>query len=94
LRPDIALMPIGAYHPPSFRNVHMDPADAVRGFIELGAQYMVPMHYGTFKLSHEPMDEPLRFLASEARKHRIEQKVIVLEEGITRVFSEDEHAAA
>lgn len=90
LQPDIALMPIGAYHPPSFRNVHMDPADAVRGFLELGAQYMIPMHYGTFKLSHEPMDEPLRFLATESRKHQIEDRVIVLQEGITRVFSEED----
>jgi len=94
LSPDIAMMPIGAYHPPSFRNVHMDPSDAVRGFMELGSEYMIPMHYGTFKLSHEPMDEPLRFLADEARKNAIEDRVLVLEEGITKVFAEDHNAAA
>jgi L-ascorbate metabolism protein UlaG (beta-lactamase superfamily) len=94
LAPDIALMPIGAYHPPSFRNVHMNPADALRGFIELGAEYMVPMHYGTFRLSHEPMDEPLQFLDSEARKHRVEDRMLVLEEGITRLFAQDRDAAA
>jgi L-ascorbate metabolism protein UlaG (beta-lactamase superfamily) len=92
LEPGIALMPIGAYHPPSFRNVHMDPSDALRGFIDLGADYMIPMHYGTFKLSHEPMDEPLRFLGSEAKRLNVEDRVIVLEEGITRLFARDETA--
>jgi L-ascorbate metabolism protein UlaG (beta-lactamase superfamily) len=93
LEPDIALMPIGAYQPASFRNVHMDPSDAMRGFLELDAEYMIPMHYGTFKLSHEPMDEPLRFLASEARKHEVEDRVLVLQEGITKIFTEDRTAA-
>ncbi|MGZ4825768.1 MAG: MBL fold metallo-hydrolase [Terriglobales bacterium] len=86
LRPDVAMLPIGAYDPPSFRNVHTSPADAVRAFLDLRARYMVPMHYGTFRLSHEPMDEPLRFLASEAKKHGIEEKVLVLQEGVTQVF--------
>jgi L-ascorbate metabolism protein UlaG (beta-lactamase superfamily) len=90
LAPEIALMPIGAYHPPSFRNVHMNPADALRGFMDLGAEYVIPMHYGTFKLSHEPMDEPLRFLATEAKRLKIEDRVIVLEEGITKLFTRDE----
>ena len=94
LSPDIALMPIGAYHPPSFRNVHMNPADAVRAFLDLQAEYLVPMHYGTFRLSHEPMDEPLRFLASEAKKHHVEDRMLVLEEGITRLFARDRESAA
>ena len=86
LRPEVAMLPIGAYDPPSFRNVHTSPADAVRAFLDLRARYMVPMHYGTFRLSHEPMDEPLHFLASEAKKHGIEEKVLVLQEGVTQVF--------
>jgi L-ascorbate metabolism protein UlaG (beta-lactamase superfamily) len=86
LRPDLAMLPIGAYEPPSFRNVHASPADAVRAFLDLRARYMVPMHYGTFRLSHEPMDEPLKFLASEAKKHGIEDRVLVLQEGVTQVF--------
>src|SRR5512146_1382076 len=45
LRPELALLPIGAYHPASFRNVHASPADAVRAFLVLGARWMVPMHY-------------------------------------------------
>lgn len=89
LSPQIALLPIGAYHPASFRNVHTNPADAVRAFLELGAQWMVPMHYGTFRLSHEPMDEPVQFLAREARKHGVSERVLVLQEGVTRLFGRE-----
>ena len=80
------MLPIGAYDPPSFRNVHASPADAVRAFLDLRARYMVPMHYGTFRLSHEPMDQPLQFLASEAKKHGVDDRVLVLQEGVTQVF--------
>lgn len=86
LRPELALLPIGAYDPPSYRNVHTSPADAVRAFLDLRARYMVPMHYGSFRLSHEPMDEPLKYLAAESRKHGIEDRVLVLQEGVTQVF--------
>lgn len=86
LRPQLAMLPIGAYDPPSFRNVHASPADAVRAFLDLRARYMVPMHYGTFRLSHEPMDQPLQFLASEAKKHGVDDRVLVLQEGVTQVF--------
>ena len=87
LTPEIALLPIGAYHPASFRNVHANPADAVRAFLDLGASWMTPMHYGTFRLSHEPMDEPLQFLEREAREHGVADRVLVMEEGVTRIWA-------
>ena len=86
LAPELALLPIGAYNPPSFRNVHTNPADATRAFLDLKARWMVPMHYGTFKLSHEPMDEPLQLLEQEAKAAGIEDRVLVMEEGVTRFF--------
>jgi len=86
LSPELALLPIGAYNPPAFRNVHTNPADATRAFIDLNARWMVPMHYGTFRLSHEPMDEPLRLLEKEARAAGISDRVVVMEEGVTRFF--------
>jgi L-ascorbate metabolism protein UlaG (beta-lactamase superfamily) len=86
LSPELALLPIGAYNPPQFRNVHANPADATRAFLDLNARWMVPMHYGTFRLSHEPIDEPLQLLDEEARSHGIEDRVFVLQEGITRFF--------
>src|SRR6516225_8725271 len=80
LGPELALLPIGAYNPPSFRNVHANPADAIRAFLDLKARWMVPMHYGTFKLSHEPMDEPLQLLEQEAQAAGIKDRVLVLKE--------------
>jgi len=86
LNPEIALLPIGAYEPESFRRVHTSPEDAVQAFVDLKADRMIPMHYGTFKLSHEPMDEPVQRLRADAERRGIEDKVTVLEEGITEFF--------
>ena len=55
-----------------------------QAFSDLNARWMVPMHYGTFRLSHEPMDEPLQLLKQEAKSAGIEDRVLVLEEGVTR----------
>ena len=86
LKPELALLPIGAYHPASYRNVHTSPEDATQAFVDLGARWMVPMHYGTFKLSHEPVEEPVQRLKADARRLGIEKKVFVLEEGVTKFF--------
>lgn len=84
--PELAMLPIGAYDPPAYRNNHTNPEDAVRAFVDLGARWMVPMHYGSFRLSHEPIEEPLEFLAREAGKSGVSDRVLVLTEGVTRVF--------
>jgi L-ascorbate metabolism protein UlaG (beta-lactamase superfamily) len=86
LQPQVALLPIGAYNPSTFRNVHADPSDATRAFLDLNARWMVPMHYGTFRLSHEPIGEPLELLQKEASAAGIEDRVVVLEEGVTKFF--------
>jgi L-ascorbate metabolism protein UlaG (beta-lactamase superfamily) len=86
LSPDLALLPIGAYHPASFRNVHASPEDAIQAFLDLHARWMVPMHYGTFRLSYEPVEEPVQRLLVGAEQQGIESKICVLEEGVTRFF--------
>jgi L-ascorbate metabolism protein UlaG (beta-lactamase superfamily) len=78
---EIALLPIGAYEAPSGREVHMNPEEAVRAFLELGASKLVPMHYGTFRLGFEPLDEPPERLLSSARSHGVAEKVLVMTEG-------------
>jgi L-ascorbate metabolism protein UlaG (beta-lactamase superfamily) len=86
LRPQVALLPIGAYHPDSFRKVHTSPEDAIQAFLDVGARWMVPMHYGTFRLSYEPVEEPVERLKADAERRGIEKKICVLEEGVTTFF--------
>jgi L-ascorbate metabolism protein UlaG (beta-lactamase superfamily) len=86
LAPEVALLPIGAYFPESFRNVHMGPDEALRAFCDLKARWLVPMHFGTFKLSFEEMDEPPRLLREMAHRDELSQHVRILEEGVPEVF--------
>jgi L-ascorbate metabolism protein UlaG (beta-lactamase superfamily) len=85
-RPEIALLPIGAYHPESFRHLHMGPDEAIRVFKDLRAKWLVPMHYGAFRLSFEDMDEPPRWLRELAQEQGIAHKMKFLEEGVPQVF--------
>lgn len=56
---DVALLPIGAYDPKEFMGpVHMDPYEAVKAHIDLQAKKSIGIHYGTFQLTAEPIDEP------------------------------------
>ena len=61
---DLVALPVGAYEPRWFmRPVHMNPEDAIQAYRDLtspGAQMppLIPIHWGTFKLTDEPMDEP------------------------------------
>ena len=86
LAPDIALLPINAYHPASFRHVHMGPDEAVKAFQDLRAHCLVPMHYGSFKLSFEELDEPPRWLRQIATETGLTPKVRILDEGTPEVF--------
>jgi N-acyl-phosphatidylethanolamine-hydrolysing phospholipase D len=62
---DVAFLPIGAYEPRWFMAYpHMNPAEAYRAFQELGARWMIPMHWGTFDLTDEPLDLPPRALGA------------------------------
>jgi L-ascorbate metabolism protein UlaG (beta-lactamase superfamily) len=79
---DVALMPIGAYESPSGRDVHMNPEEAVRAFVDLGAKALIPMHYGTFPLGNEPHHEPVERLLMEADRLGISEQVIIPEEGV------------
>jgi L-ascorbate metabolism protein UlaG (beta-lactamase superfamily) len=86
LAPEVALLPIGAYYPDSFRHVHMGPDDAITVFRDLGARYLVPMHYGTFKLSFEDLDEPPRWLREIAARDGLSDSLVVLDEGVPHLF--------
>ncbi len=65
---DLALLPIGAYEPRWFmRAVHMNPAEAVQAHLDLEASGSVGMHFGTFQLTTEGIDEPLHALEAACR---------------------------
>jgi N-acyl-phosphatidylethanolamine-hydrolysing phospholipase D len=66
----LAALPIGAYDPPAMmRPVHLDPEEALQAGLDVGAKRMLGIHYGTFDLTDEPLDEaPRRFHAEGARR--------------------------
>jgi len=54
------MLPIGGYQPAWFmEHYHLNPEQAGRAFLELGARRLVPMHWGTFQLTDEPLCEPI-----------------------------------
>jgi L-ascorbate metabolism protein UlaG (beta-lactamase superfamily) len=60
--PDLAaaMLPIGAYDPPWFmEHYHLNPEQAGTAFLELGAARLLPMHWGSFQLTDEPLCEPI-----------------------------------
>ena len=57
---DAALLPIGGYDPAWFmEHYHLNPEQAGRAFMEVGARRMVPMHWGTFQLTDEALCAPV-----------------------------------
>jgi L-ascorbate metabolism protein UlaG (beta-lactamase superfamily) len=71
---DLALLPIGAYEPRWFmRAVHMNPEEAVQAHLDLASARSIGMHFGTFQLTLEPIDEPLRALAEARRAHGVSE---------------------
>lgn len=68
--PDVSLLPIGAYEPRWFmRSVHMNPEEAVQAHLDLESRESIAMHFGTFQLTTEGIDEPVRAL-DKARRIR------------------------
>lgn len=67
---DAALLPIGAYDPAWFMSKqHMNPDEALRAHADLGARRVIAMHWGTFKLTDEPLDEPPVLFRQGAQAH-------------------------
>src|SRR4029453_7135186 len=69
---DLALLPIGAYEPRWFmKSVHMNPEEAVRAHMDVGSPLSVAMHFGTFQLTTEGIDEPALGLKRACAEHGI-----------------------
>ena len=81
---DVAMLPIGAYEPRWFmRFQHMNPAEAYRAFLDLGARAMLGMHWGTFDLTDEPVDEAPKALARVLEEQGGDPRVHTLAVGET-----------
>lgn len=78
---DLAAIGIGAYQPVWYRNSHVTPAEAVRIHRELKVRHSVPMHWGTFALGKERLDQPAEDLAAA----RTEQGVAEADFGALRI---------
>jgi L-ascorbate metabolism protein UlaG (beta-lactamase superfamily) len=79
VRVDVAIMPIGAYDP--WIANHASPEETWRMFRALGAEWLLPVHHSTFRLSREPLDEPVRRLLAAAGPER--WRVLPTEAGAT-----------
>lgn len=87
---DVALLPIGAYEPRWFMSpVHMNPDEAVRAHLDVGPRVSVGMHFGTFQLTDEGIDEPLRALERAREAHGVRADAFgVLDFGETLLLGE------
>jgi L-ascorbate metabolism protein UlaG (beta-lactamase superfamily) len=86
---DWALLPIGAYEPRWFmESQHVSPEEAVQAAVDLGARQMVAMHWGTFKLTDEPLAEPPERARAAWRRHGLDpERLWVLDIGETRALT-------
>ena len=86
--PDIAMLGIGSYEPRWFMEpIHMNPAEAVRAHGDLGAKQSIAMHFGTFQLSTEAIDQPQADLEIALSQSGIsDREFVTLHEGETRIY--------
>jgi N-acyl-phosphatidylethanolamine-hydrolysing phospholipase D len=81
----LAAVPIGAYEPQAMmRPVHLNPEEALQAGLDVGAEIMIGMHYGTFDLTDEPLDEPPRRFRAEGLRRGLAETVWTPPLGETR----------
>jgi len=83
---DLAAIPIGAYSPASMMKMtHITPEEALQVFADVQGQYFVAIHWGTFDMTEEAIEEPPLRLGAEANRLRLDpSRVWVLKHGETR----------
>jgi L-ascorbate metabolism protein UlaG (beta-lactamase superfamily) len=93
---DLAAFPIGAYAPRWFmRAQHVDPAEAVRIHQDVGARQSLAVHWGSFEMSDEALDEPPRALAAARQEAGIDAaEFFVLRVGETRKLAPESFSIA
>lgn len=78
----LALLPIGAYKPEWFMGpIHMTPEEAVAAHEVLGASTAVAIHFGTFPLADDGLNEPSERLDAALNRSIPSRPILVLQEG-------------
>ncbi|MFA5806215.1 MAG: MBL fold metallo-hydrolase [Melioribacteraceae bacterium] len=94
---DIALLPIGDYYPrlwfiPGFtkmtRQRHMAPGDVPEAINMLKSKIVIPIHWGTFKISGTGLNEPIEWLNEIIDKNKLEDKIKILKHGEKYLFGQ------
>ena len=83
---DLAAIAIGAYEPPAMmRSTHTTPEEALQIFADVHGRRFLAMHWGTFDLAEEPLDEPPKRLAAEAKRLGLaKDRLWIMKHGETR----------
>src|SRR5207302_751309 len=83
---DVAAIPIGAYLPPVIMKAsHTTPEEALQVLADVRGRHLVPIHWGTFDLAEEPMEEPPARLLAEARRLGLgSERVWLMKHGASR----------
>jgi L-ascorbate metabolism protein UlaG (beta-lactamase superfamily) len=85
----VAILPVGAYRPEwLMQPVHMGPLEAILALRILGARWFIPCHWGTFRLSEEPLEEPIHLLRQAMEKGDLQDtEVWIPSPGLTRYLA-------
>jgi L-ascorbate metabolism protein UlaG (beta-lactamase superfamily) len=79
---DYCIVGIGAYKPAFFMGQsHISPQDAVKAANDMHARVMIPMHYGTFELSDEPISDPVNTLKEVEKQGALHGRLELLKVG-------------
>lgn len=93
--PDYSFIPVGAYAPRDFmRDQHVDPLEAIDIHNDVKSKQSVGMHWGTFQLTDEAIDEPCEKLASESKNKNLRpMDFTCMDAGETRfLFGDEAHS--
>ena len=84
---DLVMLEVGAFHP-SWGDIHLGPANALKAHALLGGGALLPVHWGTFSLAMHAWDEPVETLLTLAPQHDVRLVMPRLGEPVEPAHSE------
>ncbi|WP_457642054.1 MBL fold metallo-hydrolase [Persephonella sp.] len=80
-----AFLPIGGYEPTLLlHRIHMNPWEAIQAFLDLRAEFIIPIHYGTFHSIPKfvKVEAPLKHFIDEIKNRKLENRAIIIEPNV------------